>query len=93
MAARHLTGSGDHPARGGFEALERGEDHPLLTRVEGFSIEGCEGEAFASHRLTTGEGRRAVEGHFRPMSHHPCSGDIDSGAGPALIRRAELVTR
>ena len=45
------------------------EDHPLLNRLEGFYIEGCKDEGFASYKFTTPEGRKPVEGHWISISY------------------------
>jgi outer membrane protein OmpA-like peptidoglycan-associated protein len=44
-------------------------DHPLLTRLDGFYIEGCKDEAFASYKFDTDKGRTAVEGHLTSVSY------------------------
>jgi OOP family OmpA-OmpF porin len=45
------------------------EDHPLLNRLEGFYIEGCKEEDFASYKFNTPEGRKPIEGHFISISY------------------------
>lgn len=44
-------------------------DHPLLTRLDGFYLEGCKDEAFSSYEFTTEKGKMAVEGHFVSLSY------------------------
>jgi len=40
------------------------EDHPLLTRMNGFFIDRCQDQAFSSHQFQTAEGKVTVEGHL-----------------------------
>jgi len=44
-------------------------DHPLLTRLDGFYLDGCKDEAFASYAFTTEKGKMPVEGHFISLSY------------------------
>ncbi len=45
------------------------EDYPLLTRLDGFIIDGCKDEPFSSHDFQTQEGKKSVEGHFISVSY------------------------
>jgi len=45
------------------------EDYPLVSRLDGFFIQGCKDQAFSSYRFTTEKGREAVEGHFIQVSY------------------------
>ncbi|MGD8439765.1 MAG: OmpA family protein [Holophagae bacterium] len=51
------------------EDREGCEDYPLLTRLDGFFIDGCKDESFSSHQFTTKDGKIAVEGHFISVSY------------------------
>jgi len=44
-------------------------DYPLLTRMDGFYIEGCKEAGFSSYKFMTQEGRKEVEGHFISVSY------------------------
>ena len=44
-------------------------DHPLVTRLPDFYIEGCKDEEFSSYKFNTSEGRKAVEGHWIQISY------------------------
>jgi outer membrane protein OmpA-like peptidoglycan-associated protein len=61
------------------------EDHPLLTRMDGFYIEGCKDERFSSYRFNTQEGRVPVEGHYRSISYRLREGQPDL-SGIEMIR-------
>jgi outer membrane protein OmpA-like peptidoglycan-associated protein len=62
------------------EDREGCSDHPLLTRLDGFFIEGCKDETFSSHEFTTDTGRMAVEGHLTSVSYRrPSSAPEMSG--------------
>lgn len=61
------------------------EDYPLLSRLEGFYIEGCKEEAFSSYKFTTEDGRKPVEGHYRRISYRLVEDTPDS-SGLEMIR-------
>ncbi len=61
------------------------EDHPLLTRMGGFYIEGCKDQRFSSYKFNTQEGRVPVEGHYRSISYRLRDGEPDS-SGIEMIR-------
>ncbi len=61
------------------------EDFPLLTRLDGFYIEGCKEEAFGSYRFNTDEGRVPVEGRYTQISYHLRDGEPDM-SGIEMIR-------
>lgn len=44
-------------------------DHPLVTRLPDFFIEGCKDEEFSSYKFNTPEGRKPVEGHWISISY------------------------
>ena len=44
-------------------------DHPLVTRLPDFFIEGCKDEEFSSYKFMTPEGRKPVEGHLISISY------------------------
>jgi len=44
-------------------------DHPLVTRLPDFYIEGCKDEEFSSFKFDTSEGRKPVEGHLISISY------------------------
>ena len=67
------------------EDREGCEDDPLLTRLEGFYIEGCKEEAFSSYKFSTEDGRKPVEGHYRRISYRLVDGAPDS-SGLEMIR-------
>jgi len=45
------------------------EDHPLLSRMDGFYIEGCKEEEFSSYKFMTQNGRKSVEGRMTQVSY------------------------
>jgi outer membrane protein OmpA-like peptidoglycan-associated protein len=51
------------------EDREGCSDYPLLSRLDGFSIEGCKTEPFTSHKFTTEEGKVTVEGRLNSVSY------------------------
>jgi len=61
------------------------EDYPLLTRLEGFYIEGCKEQAFASYKFMTDEGRMPIEGHFMSISYRRPN-DAPEMAGLEMVR-------
>lgn len=61
------------------------EDYPLLSRLEGFYIEGCKEEAFSSYKFTTEDGRKPVEGHYRRISYR-LDEDTPDSSGLEMIR-------
>jgi outer membrane protein OmpA-like peptidoglycan-associated protein len=67
------------------EDREGCEDYPLLTRLEGFYIEGCKDEAFSSYEFMTSEGRAPVEGHFTSISYSRPN-DAQEMSGVEMIR-------
>ena len=73
------------PLAGAQEDREGCEDYPLLTRLDGFFIEGCKEEAFASHSFTTDEGKVTVEGRFTSVSYQRPDGAPDT-SGLEMIR-------
>jgi outer membrane protein OmpA-like peptidoglycan-associated protein len=67
------------------EDREGCEDYPMLTRLEGFYIEGCTEEGFSSYRFQTEDGRKPIEGHYRRISYRLVDGAPDS-SGIEMIR-------
>jgi outer membrane protein OmpA-like peptidoglycan-associated protein len=67
------------------EDREGCEDHPLLTRLEGFFIEGCKEQAFSSYKFMTQDGRVPVEGHFTSVSYRRPD-DAPEMSGLEMIR-------
>ena len=63
-----VVASATHPAAA-QEDREGCEDHPLISRLDGFYIEGCQEEPFGSYEFMTPDGRKAVEGHFISVSY------------------------
>jgi OmpA-OmpF porin, OOP family len=61
------------------------EDYPLLSRMEGFYIEGCKDEPFSSHAFQTQEGKTTVEGHFVSVSYR-LPEDAPGMSGLEMIR-------
>jgi outer membrane protein OmpA-like peptidoglycan-associated protein len=55
----------------GYTQEDRDEcaDHPLVTRLSDFFIEGCKDEEFSSYKFNTPEGRKPVEGHWISISY------------------------
>ncbi len=51
------------------EDREGCEDYPLLTRLDGFFIDGCKQASFADHAFTTDDGKVTVEGRFTSVSY------------------------
>lgn len=51
------------------EDREGCNDYPLVTRIQGFYIEGCKEQAFASYKFNTEKGRVPVEGHYISISY------------------------
>jgi outer membrane protein OmpA-like peptidoglycan-associated protein len=45
------------------------KDYPLVTRIQGFYIEGCKEQAFATYKFNTTKGRVPVEGHYISISY------------------------
>lgn len=60
-------------------------DHPLLTRLDGFFIEGCKEETFSSHDFNTEDGKVTVEGHWTSVSYRRPSGAPEM-SGIEMIR-------
>ena len=60
-------------------------DYPLLTRLDGFFIEGCKEEAFSSYRFMTEEGKVAVEGQWTSVSYRRPD-DAPEMSGLEMIR-------
>jgi outer membrane protein OmpA-like peptidoglycan-associated protein len=58
-------------AQSGFCQTDREgcEDHPLLTRIEAFYIEGCNDQEFGSAKFDTKDGRKDIEGHLISVSY------------------------
>jgi outer membrane protein OmpA-like peptidoglycan-associated protein len=66
----------------GFAQVDRQgcEDHPLLTRPEGFFIEGCKDQEFSSAKFDTTDGRKEIEGHLVSVSYRrPATAPAMSG--------------
>ena len=61
------------------------EDHPLLTRMDGFYIEGCKDERFSIYKFNTQKGRVPVEGHHTSISYRLRDGEPDM-SGIEMIR-------
>lgn len=60
-------------------------DHPLLTRLDGFYLDGCKDEAFSSYEFMTEQGKKAVEGHFTSLSYRRPN-DAPEMSGLEMIR-------
>jgi OmpA-OmpF porin, OOP family len=67
------------------EDREGCKDYPLVTRIQGFYIEGCKEQAFASYKFNTENGRVPVEGHYISISYH-LPKDAPDMAGIEMIR-------
>lgn len=60
-------------------------DHPLLTRLDGFYIEGCKKESFSTHDFTTEHGKVTVEGQWTSVSYRRPNGAPEM-SGIEMIR-------
>jgi len=60
-------------------------DYPLVTRIEGFYIDACKEQAFASYKFMTQDGRVPIEGHYRQISYRLPDGAAEM-SGTEMIR-------
>ena len=60
-------------------------DHPLLTRIDGFYLEGCKNEPFSSYGFMTDRGKVDVEGRFTSLSYRRPNGAAEM-SGLEMIR-------
>jgi hypothetical protein len=67
------------------EDSEGCEDHPLLSRLEGFYIETCKDEAFAGYEFRADEGSVTIEGHYMSISYRRPD-EAPEMAGVEMIR-------
>ena len=60
-------------------------DYPLLSRLDGFYIEGCKDQPFSSHDFNTDDGKVTVEGHWTSVSYRRPNGAPEM-SGVEMIR-------
>ncbi|MEJ2188482.1 MAG: OmpA family protein [Acidobacteriota bacterium] len=61
------------------------KDYPLVTRIQGFYIDACKEQAFASYKFMTQDGRVPIEGHYRQISYRLPDGAAEM-SGTEMIR-------
>ena len=67
------------------EDREGCKDYPLVTRIQGFYIDACKEQAFASYKFMTQDGRVPIEGHYRQISYRLPDGAAEM-SGIEMIR-------